>query len=480
MMYFSKINIFFISFIFLSPTSFCMKSTLYSHGDTSCPQGMSNFPPNIDPQNQNIPQGPIDEIMPPDDESYNKAISSILKCINVLECFIKNSVVIDGKVHLEGGFYNYLEDEFSSDVLKYNCKSVSVLDPPFLWCYILLKITVNSIFDCSILKNDAECVEVCQCLNNLCVNVFNSEGNQFVRKCVIPFSDFFKVVDAAFKLYGFLNKYSRYQDNVSNESITDGYVYTFLSYLRDIFISVDSALMFEKNGKEISKETICRNIQSYITKQGDNLILFDLYRVTMLYYYYFHKELVRLCGEKVIDDKFDFHSSFINLIDDLCYVYDIFEKVKNFKGQINYNVIVNLETFKMRVQCIKNKIIEIFEFFSSNSDFLNKQKEVIKKCKIENVEITKNHTGTRVNEMFLGLVENIKEKGMYVNTKKINPKYLNNNCNLLSMNNFNNDDFFNNNTSFEKEGNVRKPLEETIDDVTSNRLSCCSCQRRRQ
>ena len=83
MMYFSKINIFFISFIFLSPKSFCMKSTTYSQGDTSYPKEMSNFPTNIYPQGQNIPQGPISKIMPHGDESYNKAIDSILKCIDV-------------------------------------------------------------------------------------------------------------------------------------------------------------------------------------------------------------------------------------------------------------------------------------------------------------------------------------------------------------------------------------------------------------
>ena len=37
-------------------------------------------------------------------------------------------------------------------------------------------------------------------------------------------------------------------------------------------------------------------------------------------------------------------------------------------------------------------------------------------------------------------------------------------------------DYFLNNARFDKEGNVKKPLGEIIDNVTSGRFSCCSCQ----
>ena len=473
MMYFSKIYYFFISFIFLSPKSFCMRSN--NQGDTSCLQEMSNFPPNIYPQGQNIPQGPINKIMPHDDESYNKAIDSILKCIDVLECYINNVKVLGNEVHLEGGFYEYLNDRFDNDVRKYNYKNVSVSGSPLLWCDVLLRFTANSILECSILENDAECKEVCQCLINPNLNVFVSESNKSIKGGIL-FKDFYNVVDVAFKLYSCLNKYSRHQVNVSNERITDGYVYTFLSHLRDIFISVNKVLPIEEN---ISEEFIHNKINECSSL---NLFknLFNLLLTTMLSYDYFHKELVSMCGEKVkFEQGTDFHSLFIDLIKKLCYVYNIFnEVIINQKQLYEFKKICDVGMFKEYVETIKKNITEIFKFISKNSKFFTTDdKGYIETGNIDYVGIGIPNMNDEGDGKFLGLVGNItKKKGMYVNTKKINQEYFNNNYNHLSMN-YINDDYFLNDARFGKEGNVRKPLGEIIDNVTSNRSSCCcSCQ----
>ena len=445
-------------------------------GDTSYPQVGIMSEKNIESSisNQNIPYGQINDgqtndIVPPKTVLRSDTIDLILECIDVLECCINNSAVNGNKVQLS---MKSICKCLSNCNFTYDGNAVDVNDSTFLCCGLLLEETADYILKDFGFVYDAEVQEVCGSLAGLRRDVFSDDNNELNNKGVIPFSDFPKVVDAAFKLYSFSKKHGIPIDNVSNEHITDGYVYTFLSYLRDIFISVYSALIVKKNEKDISTEIICRNIKSYIFNHGKRLILFDLLRFTMLKYYYFHKELVRICGEKVIEGEFDFHSSFTNLIAALCYVYNIFEKVKINKEKINSEVIHNLLTFTINVQCIKNDIEGIFKFFISNSDFLKEQKKVIEKSKIESVVIEKSYIESPENEMFLGLVENIKQKGMYENIEKIKPEYFNNNYNHLSMNYINND-----NTSFAKEDNVKKPLGEIIDNVMSNRSSCCcSCQ----
>ena len=443
-----------------------------NQGDTSCLQEMSNFPPNIYPQGQNIPQGPINKIMPHDDESYNKAIDSILKCIDVLECYINNVKVLGNEVHLEGGFYEYLNDRFDNDVRKYNYENVSVSGSPLLWCDVLLRFTANSILECSILENDAECKEVCQCLINPNLNVFISEGSKPIKGGIL-FNDFYKVVDLAFKSYSILNKYSRHQVNVSNEHITDGYVYTFFRHLRNIYVSVNKVMPIENISIESIYDNITKSLQLPLFDT-----LFKLLSDTMLYYYNFHKVLVHECGGKVIEDEFDFHSLFIDLIKKLCYVYNIFNEVRTKKTQLDgFNDICDVEMFKRFVNDIKNNITKIFKFISENSNFFaTLYKGYIAKGDISYVTITKTDLGAEGYGKFLGLVDNIiKKKKMYVNTKKINSEYFNN-YNHLPMNYINNN-YHLINTSFAKDGNVKKPLGEIIDNVTSNRSSCCcSCQ----
>lgn len=446
---------------------------LNHQGDTSCLQEMSNFSPNIYPQGQNIPQGPINKIMPHDDESYNKAIDSILKCIDVLECYIDNVEVLGGKVHLKGNFYEYLNDRFGNDVREYNYKNVSVSGSPLLWCDVLLKFTANSILECSILENDAECKEVCQCLINPHLNVFVSESNKPIKGGIL-FKDFYNVVDVAFKLYSLLNKYSRHQVNVSNGHITDAHVYIFFRHLKDIYVSVSKILQIEKN---ISEEIIYNNI---IACSSLDLFknLFNSLQTTMFDYYYFHKELVSMCGEKVkFEQGTDFHSLFIDLIKKLCYVYNIFNDVIINQKQLSaFKEICDVEMFKEYVETIKKNITEIFKFISKNSNFFTPDDERhIEEGDIYYVEITETHFKAEGNDMFLGLVKNIK-KGMFKNINEGNLEDLNNNYNHLSMNYINND-YFLNNDIFGKEGNVKKPLGEIIDNVTSDRSSCCcSCQ----
>lgn len=430
-----------------------MKSTTYSQGDTSYPKEMSNFPTNIYPQGQNIPQGPISKIMPHGDESYNKAIDSILKCIDVLECFIKNSKVKKDKVQLTDNGIFVLRGIFDESVfINIYGQMNNVYKTHFLCCRDILLGAINAIRNDFNSVYDAECEGVCKGLEYLASTVFSDKNEELMVNAVISFSDFSKVVDVAFKLYSFFKKNYRYRDCVSSEPICDGQVCVFLNLLQLAYISVNGVIPIKE--EDISNKCIYNNIKNYLYSYNiDNL--FGFLESTMCCYYYFHNDLVYKCGGKVkFESGIDFHSLFVNLIECLCDVYDIFEKVRNDQGQNNFRIIGGVDEFKIFVETIKRYITEIFKFISRNSDFLNSYTGCIEEGKIEQVKIEASLMDSKGNVSFLNLVNNIIKNGDY---------------------------FKDENASSDREDDVKKHLGDIIDNVTSDRSGCCcSCQVRRR